>query len=69
MSFDQKTPQKSALVTGATSGIGFYLAKHLALNGFKVYALGRRVERMEPLKEFGVQYSSVMLRTVTKLKK
>lgn len=55
MSFDQKTPQKSALVTGATSGIGFYLAKHLALNGFKVYALGRRVERMEPLKEFGVQ--------------
>lgn len=42
---------KSAVVFGATSGIGFHVAKELAINGFHVYALGRRVEKMTELAE------------------
>ena len=46
--------EKVILITGASSGIGFDAAKMLALKGNKVYAAARRVERMEPLKEYGV---------------
>ncbi len=42
------------LVTGASSGIGFSAARDLASNGHKVYGAARRVDRMEPLREFGV---------------
>lgn len=42
------------LVTGASSGIGFDTAKQLALAGHTVFAAARRVELMEPLREFGV---------------
>lgn len=42
------------IVTGASSGIGFETAKLLAQNGEKVYAAARRLDKMEPLKEFGV---------------
>lgn len=42
------------LVTGASSGIGYESAMLLAKKGHKVYGAARRVERMEPLKEFGV---------------
>ncbi len=45
---------KVILLTGASSGIGFDTAKLLASQGHKVYAAARRVERMEPLKEFGI---------------
>lgn len=46
--------QKTALVTGGSSGIGYAVCKELALNGYKVYAAARRLEPMESLKEFGV---------------
>ena len=46
--------QKVVLITGASSGIGFDTAKLLALKGYKIYACARRVDRMEPLKEFGI---------------
>lgn len=46
--------QKVALITGASSGIGFAVSKELALKGWKVYAGARRTEMMAPLKEFGV---------------
>ncbi len=42
------------LVTGASSGIGYESAILLAKKGHKVYGAARRVERMEPLKEYGI---------------
>lgn len=46
--------QKVAVITGASSGIGFEVSKQLAQKGWKVYGCARRLEPMEPLKEFGV---------------
>lgn len=48
------TRQKVALVTGASSGIGYAAAKEFALRGYKTYSCARRMEPMEPLKLFGV---------------
>ena len=45
---------KIILLTGASSGIGYDTAVALAKQGHKVYAAARRVERMEPLREWGV---------------
>jgi NAD(P)-dependent dehydrogenase (short-subunit alcohol dehydrogenase family) len=45
---------KTALVTGASSGIGFVIAERLAQAGFRTYGGARRVERMEPLKAKGI---------------
>lgn len=42
------------LVTGASSGIGYESAILLAKKGHKVYGAARRLDRMEPLREFGV---------------
>lgn len=46
--------EKVILITGASSGIGFDAAEMLSKQGHHVYAAARRVERMEPLKAFGV---------------
>lgn len=46
--------QKVILITGASSGIGYDTAVALAQQGYKVYAAARRMERMEPLRQFGV---------------
>ncbi|MDY6327369.1 MAG: oxidoreductase [Bacteroidales bacterium] len=46
--------QQIILLTGASSGIGYDTAEALAKQGNKVYAAARRVERMEPLCQFGV---------------
>ncbi len=46
--------QQIILLTGASSGIGYDTADALAKQGHKVYAAARRVERMEPLRQFGV---------------
>lgn len=45
---------KVVLITGASSGIGYDTALKLAQKGHKVYGVARRVELMEPLKEYGV---------------
>ncbi len=45
------TQTKTALVTGATSGIGRATALMLLNNGFKVIACGRRSEKLEELKK------------------
>lgn len=45
---------KVVLLTGASSGIGYDTAIHLAKQGHKVYAAARRLELMEPLKEYGI---------------
>ena len=43
----QTTVKKVALVTGANTGIGFQLAKALAVNGYIVYAGARNLEKGE----------------------
>lgn len=42
--------QKIALVTGASSGIGRATAELLAVNGYYVFAMARRVERLEQIR-------------------
>ena len=46
---DDARPRRTTLVTGATGGIGEAVARRLATDGFKVYAGGRRKERLERL--------------------
>ena len=45
---------KTALVTGASGGIGRMIAQELQAAGFKVYAAARRVNKMADLKETGI---------------
>ena len=45
---------KVILLTGASSGIGYDTSGALAQQGHKVYAAARRVERMEPLRQYGI---------------
>ena len=53
---------KTALVTGASSGIGRMVAQALKSAGFKVYAAARRVDRMADLeKEAAARYHSTSL--------
>lgn len=46
--------KKIALVTGASSGIGYASSIELAKRGYKVYAGARRLEQMKPLEEYGI---------------
>lgn len=41
--------KKVVLITGASSGIGKTMAKHLAENGFQVYGAARRIDKMKDL--------------------
>ncbi|GAA1476801.1 SDR family NAD(P)-dependent oxidoreductase [Nocardioides aestuarii] len=43
------TPQRTAVVTGASSGIGAATARALAAEGFRVFCAARRLERIEAL--------------------
>ncbi len=42
---------KKVIITGATSGIGYELAKQMAKKGYKIGLIGRRTERLEQLAE------------------
>lgn len=44
---------KTVLITGATSGVGFGVAKKLLQNGYDVYAVGRSMEVLEGLEKEG----------------
>ncbi|MGF7436906.1 oxidoreductase [Lentilactobacillus senioris] len=43
-----------AIVTGASSGIGMQIAKNLKRNGFNVFGLARRVDKMNALDDLGI---------------
>ena len=45
---------KIVLITGGSSGFGYLASIILAKKGYKVYAASRRIELMEPLKEYGI---------------
>ena len=47
--------QKKAIVVGASSGIGFELAKILATKGYQVGITGRREQKLKKLKEFNTK--------------
>lgn len=47
--------KKSALVTGASSGMGKEIAKRLIADGYNVYVAARRVAEMEDLRQLGAQ--------------
>ena len=49
------TPQKVALVTGASSGIGQASALRLHQAGFVVYGVARRTDRMQQLRQRGIK--------------
>jgi len=54
--------QKTVLITGATSGIGAACAHIFVQNGFKVIISGRRVEKLDTLKEeLSAKYNSKVL--------
>lgn len=47
--------KRVALVTGATSGIGYDTAKLLAEAGYAVYGAGRKIDALRPLEPLGVK--------------
>jgi NAD(P)-dependent dehydrogenase (short-subunit alcohol dehydrogenase family) len=47
--------KKVVLITGASSGIGKVMARHLTENGYVVYGAARRVEKMRDLEALGVR--------------
>jgi NAD(P)-dependent dehydrogenase (short-subunit alcohol dehydrogenase family) len=53
MSSKSTKNSKVILITGASSGIGFHAASELIRRGFIVYAVARRVDRLEELKKLG----------------
>ena len=61
-----KSKPKTAIVIGATSGIGREVARKLLESGWKVGVAGRRVERLEELKaQFGAEKVAVAQIDVT----
>lgn len=54
--------KKTALVTGATSGLGRAIALRLAKEGYNLIVTGRRTERLNELeKEISVKYNSTVI--------
>lgn len=51
--------QKTALVTGASSGIGRATARILAKNNYKIILCGRRKERLEDLKKELSEFTAI----------
>ncbi len=46
--------QKTALVTGASMGIGWYTAIRLKKEGFTVYGAARTMDKLNELEKYGI---------------
>ncbi len=46
---------KSILITGCSSGIGYYCAKALKKDGYRVFDTARKEEELSKLKEEGIE--------------
>jgi short-subunit dehydrogenase len=55
----EQAAQRTALVTGASSGIGESIAKALKADGYNVYAAARRTERLTHLQDLGIHTVSL----------
>ncbi|WP_281277457.1 SDR family NAD(P)-dependent oxidoreductase [Hankyongella ginsenosidimutans] len=54
------TNHKTALVTGASSGMGKEIAKKLVADGYQVYAAARSIDKMKDLAAIGAhQFVSI----------
>ncbi|MDV6379500.1 SDR family NAD(P)-dependent oxidoreductase [Sporosarcina sp. GW1-11] len=58
---------KTVLITGATSGVGFELAKRLASVGFRVLATGRNAGALQQLQALGIEGFCADLRDTKQL--
>ncbi len=47
----ERVRNEAAIVTGASSGIGYAISRKLCELGYQVYGLGRSFEKVQPLKE------------------
>lgn len=59
---------KNILITGASSGIGFELAKLYNCHGFRVIAVARDLRKMEEISKVGVDVYSVDLTNINSCK-
>jgi short-subunit dehydrogenase len=46
-----ESPEKYALVTGASSGIGWYISENLAKKGYNIVAISNQPDRLDDLKK------------------
>ncbi len=58
-------PNKYALVTGASSGIGWHVSKELAQKGYSIIAVSNQPERLEQLKNELESAHAISVKTVS----
>src|SRR5690606_13022245 len=51
----EKTMKKVVLITGASSGMGRETAIRLSTQGYTVYAVARRIDKMQDLEPLGIK--------------
>lgn len=61
MNSQTKHMKKVVIITGASSGMGKSTAFELHQKGYKVYGMARRTERMNDLRERGIEVVSLDL--------
>lgn len=59
---------KTAIVTGASKGVGYQTCKTLSRNGYRVIALSRNLERMKSLKSENVEIYGIDITNFAQIK-